>query len=260
MSERIDIGGIPLDNLTLDECLTRFDELITKREPVYVITANVDHVVKLAKNPAYRKVYDEAALNLADGVPLMWAGKFLGTPLKKKISGSDLLPIVCRESARKGYRLFFMGGRQEAAELAAIKFREQFPGLQIVGTYCPPFGFEKDNAENEKIISMIRDSKADILFVGLGAPKQENWICPNRFKYNIPISIGVGASFEFAAGMVQRAPVWMQKIGLEWFWRIIMEPGRLWRRYLVDDMLFFPLIFKQKLRQESPPLFAEKLK
>ncbi len=213
---------------------------------MYVITPNVDHIVKLNKNPSYRKVYDEAALNLADGVPVMWAAKFLGTPLKDKISGSDLLPVMCKVAAEKGYRLFFMGGRVGAADQAAVEFCTRFPGLQIVGTYCPPFGFEKDDAENTKIVNMIRDAKPDILFVGLGAPKQENWILRFLHQYNVPISIGVGASFEFAAKMVKRAPVWMQKAGLEWFWRILMEPKRLWRRYFIEDMQFFPLLLKQK--------------
>lgn len=250
MSERIEIVGVPFDNITWDECLAKFDELIAKRSPVYVITPNVDHIVKLHKNPSYRKVYDEAALNLADGVPVMWAAKFLGTPLKDKISGSDLLPVMCKVAAEKGYRLFFMGGRVGAADQAAVEFCQRFPGLQIVGTYCPPFGFEKDEAENTKIVNIIRDAKPDILFVGLGAPKQENWILRFLHQYNVPISIGVGASFEFAAKMVKRAPVWMQKAGLEWFWRILMEPKRLWRRYFIEDMQFFPLLFKQKFSKK----------
>ena len=247
MSARIDIGGVPIDNVTLAEFLTRCDELIAKREPTYVITPNVDHIVQLQKNREFRRTYDESVLNVADGVPLLWAAKFLGTPLKEKISGSDLLPIICREASQKGFRLFFMGGRPGAVELSAINLCEKYPGLQVVGTYCPPYGFEKDDVENEKIVNLIRESNPDILFVGLGAPKQENWIYRFRLRYNVPISIGVGASFEFAAGMVKRAPVWMQKVGLEWFWRVLMEPGRLWRRYLVDDMQFFPIIFKQKL-------------
>ncbi len=253
MKERINIGGVMIDNLTIDEFLLECDELVAKRQPVYVITPNVDHVIKFQKDADFRRVYDQAALVVADGVPLLWAAKFLGTPLKEKISGSDILPLICREAAQKGFRLFFMGGRPQAAEIAAKKLGEKFLGLQIVGTYCPPFGFEKDDAENQKIIDLLDQSKPDILFVGLGAPKQEKWV--NRFytQYKVPLSIGVGVSFEFAAGMVNRAPLWMQNVGLEWFWRILMEPGRLWRRYLIDDMQFFPLIFKQKFSKKSIP-------
>ncbi len=250
MNRRIDIGGVAIDNLTLAECLHRLEELVANRKPVYVITPNVDHVVKLQKDADFRKVYEESALNLADGVPLLWAAKFLGTPLKEKISGSDLLPVICQLAAQKGFRLFLMGGRPTAADCAAVKLRQQFPGLQIVGKYSPPFGFEKVDAQNQQIIELIKDAKPDILFVGLGAPKQEKWIYRWHTKYEVPVSIGVGVSFEFVAGMVVRAPAWMQKIGLEWFWRIMMEPGRLWRRYLIDDMQFFPLILKQKLHQK----------
>jgi N-acetylglucosaminyldiphosphoundecaprenol N-acetyl-beta-D-mannosaminyltransferase len=249
MNQRIDIGGVEIDNLTLTECLHRLGELVANRKPVYVITPNVDHVVKLQKDVDFRKVYEQSAMNLADGVPLLWAAKFLGTPLKEKISGSDLLPVICQQAAQRGFKLFLMGGRPAAADRAAVKLREQFPGLQIVGTHCPPLGFEKDETQNQQIIQLIKDAKPDILFVGLGAPKQEKWIYRWHAQYAVAVSIGVGVSFEFVAGMVKRAPAWMQKIGLEWFWRIMMEPGRLWRRYLIEDMQFFPLILKQKLRK-----------
>jgi len=212
-----------------------------------VVTPNVDHIVQLQKNADLKKVYKDAALVLADGMPLLWAAKFLGTPLKEKISGSDLFPKLCEVAARKGYKLFFCGGREGAADAAKAVLEQKNLGLNVVGTYCPPFGFENDEEENNKIIAMIKDSKPDILFVGLGAPKQEKWIHKYKEKYQVPVSIGIGVSFEFIAGMVKRAPVWMQKAGLEWFWRLMMEPGRLWKRYLIDDMQFFGLVFKQKM-------------
>lgn len=156
-------------------------------------------------------------------------------------------PRLCERATRKGYRLFFLGGRPGAARMAKERLERKFPSISIVGTHCPPFGFERDARENEKIEAMIRSVSPDILLVGLGAPKQEKWIYRHHKRLDVPVSIGVGASFEFLAGMVKRAPQWMQGTGLEWFWRLMMEPGRLWKRYLIRDMRFFHLILRQKL-------------
>ena len=144
------------------------------------------------------------------------------------------------------YRLFFLGGRPGSARKTAENFQQKYPGIQIVGVYSPPFGFENDKAENRKIVNLIKGVRPDILFVGLGAPKQEKWIYNYRNDYNVPVSIAIGASFELSSGVVKRAPAWMQQTGLEWLWRLIMEPKRLWKRYLVEDMRFFWLLFKQK--------------
>jgi len=190
-------------------------------------------------------------LVLADGTLLLWAAKFLGTPLKEKISGSDLFPKLCKLSAKKGYKVFFLGGRSDASVTAKKVLQNRYTGLDVVGTYSPPLGFESDPVENKKIIKLIKNFKPDILFVGLGAPKQEKWIYSHKAKYQVPVSIGIGVSFEFVAGMVKRAPRWMQIIGLEWFWRVLMEPLRLWQRYLVDDMKIFGLVLKQKLQKQT---------
>jgi N-acetylglucosaminyldiphosphoundecaprenol N-acetyl-beta-D-mannosaminyltransferase len=246
MKEKIDIANVMINNVSMVEALTIIEDMIENMSAASIVTPNVDHIVKLQKDEEFRSAYHDAALVLADGVPLLWAARFLGTPLKEKISGSDLFPKVCGVAAEKGYRLFFCGGREGAADTAKAVLETKYPGLKVVGTYCPPFGFEADEKENSKIIQLIKDVKPDILFVGLGAPKQEKWINKYEKQYQVPVSIGIGVSFEFVAGMVKRAPLWMQKIGLEWFWRIMMEPGRLWRRYLVDDMEFFGLVLKQK--------------
>lgn len=240
------ICGIKIDNLSMEEVLFQIAVLIERNEPQFIVTPNVDHIVKLQKDEDFRKVYDAAALILADGVPLLWASKFLGNPLREKISGSDLFPAVACFSAQKGYKLFFLGGREGAADIARDVLVQEFPGLNVVGTYCPSFGFEHDDDENRKIIDKIRTVKPNILFVGLGAPKQEKWISKYYKELDVPVSIGIGVTFEFISGIVRRAPVWMQKSGLEWFWRLLMEPKKLWKRYLIDDALFFWLILKQK--------------
>jgi len=245
--QKIDICGIKIDNVSLDEAVRAISAIIQSRKLSYVVTPNVDHIVKLQKDPEFRDIYSNAALVLPDGMPLLWAAKFIGTPLKEKISGSDLLPKLCEVAAEKGYKVFFLGGREVSAAKAAEVLKAKYQKLNVAGTYCPPFGFERDEQENDKIIRMIKAACPDILFVGLGAPKQEKWIYKYKDRYQAPLSIGIGVSFEFMAGMVRRAPIWMQKSGLEWFWRLMMEPARLWKRYLIDDMLFFRLILKQKI-------------
>ena len=244
--------GITISNLVISDVEDKIDGLISRRNsPALIVTPNIDHIIKLQEDAEFREVYKHADLVLADGMPLLWAASFLGKPLKEKISGSDLFPKLCEVAAQKRWRLFFLGGREGAADKAAEVLTRRYPGLNVAGTYCPSFGFEKDDAENKKIVGLIRAVKPDILFVGLGAPKQEKWIYRHKDQYQVPVSIGIGVSFEFVAGMVKRAPVWMQKAGLEWFWRLMMEPGRLWKRYLIDDMYFFLLIVKQIFSAKS---------
>lgn len=230
----------------MQEAIGAIGVLTEQRKHAYAVTPNVDHIVKVQTDPEFAGIYRNASLVLPDGKPLLWAAKFLGTPLKEKISGSDLFPELCEVATERGHKLFFLGGRPGAALKAAEVLKNKYPNIQIVGVNSPSFGFEDDKAENARIIKMIKDAKPDILFVGLGAPKQEKWIYRHYKEFNVPMSIGIGVTFEFVSGMVKRAPLWMQKAGLEWFWRLMMEPKRLWKRYLVDDMKFFWLVLRQK--------------
>jgi N-acetylglucosaminyldiphosphoundecaprenol N-acetyl-beta-D-mannosaminyltransferase len=211
------IAGVEIDNITMDQTLSLIEDLIQKRKVSYIVTPNVDHIIKLQRDLEFQKIYREAACVLPDGMPLLWAGRFLRTPLKEKVSGSDLVPRLCEISAQKRYRLFFLGGRPGAAQGAKERLNERLPYLEVVGVYSPPFGFEKNDEENEKIAKMIKETAPDILLVGLGAPKQEKWIYQHYKKLQIPISMGVGVTFEFIAGMVKRAPHWMQTSALNGF-------------------------------------------
>lgn len=251
MKERVNIGGITIDNVSMAQTLEAIERFVAERKPCYITNPNVDIVIRYNSDPEFARYYDEGALCVADGVPILWAAKFLGHPLKEKVSGSDLVPRVCELANRKGFKLFFLGGRPGAADAAKAKLLETLKDIKIVGTYAPPFGFENDEAELAKINRMIQEAKPDILFVGLGAPKQERWIKRYHQQLGVPVSMGVGVTFEFIAGIVKRAPKWMQSVGLEWFWRLCMEPGRLWKRYLVDDMLFFKIIYKQRANRRS---------
>jgi N-acetylglucosaminyldiphosphoundecaprenol N-acetyl-beta-D-mannosaminyltransferase len=245
--KKINICGIYIDNVSMHEVITLTESLIKEDKNSYIVTPNIDHIVRLQKDAEFRQVYKEASLVLTDGMPLVWGSKLLGTPLKEKVSGSDLFPNLCKLASERGYKVFFLGGRMGAALKASEVLKLQYSNIQIVGNYAPPFGFENDEEENNRIVKMIIESKPHILFVGLGAPKQEIWIYRNKNKYNVPVSIGIGASLDFVSGVVKRAPLWMQKVGLEWFWRLKTEPKRLWKRYLIDDMKFFWLLLKQKI-------------
>jgi N-acetylglucosaminyldiphosphoundecaprenol N-acetyl-beta-D-mannosaminyltransferase len=240
------ICGVDIHGVTMAEAVERIGRLVEGRTPSIVVTPNVDHVVRFQGDREFQRAYAEAALVLADGAPLLWAGRLLGAPLPERVAGSDLFPELCRAAAERGHRLFFLGGRPGAAEGAAEVMRRAHPGIAITGTSCPPFGFEHDPEENARIVEAVRSAAPDILFVGLGSPKQEKWILANRSLLGVPVSIGVGVTFEFVAGMVRRAPLWMQTAGLEWLWRLIMEPRRLWRRYLVEDTRFLWLVLGQK--------------
>ena len=243
---RLQFMNTEIDNLTMDEALQRIDELIQEDKNAYVVTPNVDHIIQLEKGGELVEAYKHADLILTDGKPLIWIAKWYKTPIKEKISGSDLFPRLCELSAQKGYRMFFLGAAEGVAAKAAENLIVKYPGLQIAGTYSPPKGFEKDKAEMETICEMIKDVSPHILIVALGCPKQELFILHNRDKLGVPISLGLGASLDFEAGNIKRAPKWMANHGLEWLYRITQDPKRLAKRYLVDDMKIFRLAVRYK--------------
>lgn len=247
---KIDILGIKVDRVGMSETIARIEKFITDGIPRIVITPNVDHLIKARKDSDFKRIYDSADLSVPDGVPLLWAAKFLGTPLVERVNGTDLFEALCARAAGTGYRIFFLGAAPGIAAAAAKTLERRHPGLQVVGTYSPPFDFLESAAENQKIEDLIRAARPDILFVGLGAPKQEKWIARHRHRLLVPVSIGIGASFEYVAGCTARAPYWMQRTGLEWLYRIVENPGRYWRRY-AEDMAFFPLVFAQRLKRLS---------
>ncbi len=212
----------------------------------YIVTPNVDHIVRLETDEKLQKAYAGASLVLTDGQPLIWISKWLGTPIKEKISGSDLFPRVCQLAAKKGYRMYFLGAAPGVAETAAQKLEASCPGLQVVGTYSPAYGFEKDEDQVREVWRKIHEAKPDILIAALGTPKQEIFLWEHRDELAGMLGIGIGAGLDFAAGNVKRAPRWMQKCGLEWFYRLCSEPKRLFKRYLIDDLKILPIVWKYR--------------
>ena len=175
---------------------------------------------------------------LTDGMPLIWASRLLTVPLKERITGVDLFQQACELAAERGYSVYLLGGSPGAAENACARLKSQHPRLKIAGWECHPYEFGNNPVENIQVQNRIRESGAEILFVGLGAPKQEKWISAYGRDAGVGFAIGVGGTFSVVAGEVRRAPVWMQRSGLEWFWRVLMEPRRLWKRYLMGGIIF----------------------
>lgn len=233
---RIKFMNTNIDNLTMAETLHEIDKLIQKKNCSYVVTPNVDHIVRLEKDEELQKVYKNASLILTDGKPLIWISKWYKTPIKEKISGSDLFPRVCQLAANKNYTMYLLGAAEGVADTAARNLMKKYPGLNIVGTYSPPFGFEKNEQEMNKIKTQIQEVHPDILIVGLGCPKQEKFMYYHCKELGVPISFGLGASIDFEAGNIKRAPKWMSNHGLEWLYRFSKEPKRLFKRYFVDDL------------------------
>jgi N-acetylglucosaminyldiphosphoundecaprenol N-acetyl-beta-D-mannosaminyltransferase len=248
--EIIKLFEIYFNNFTFEGALNYIDSQIEKGTKTIAFTPNADHIVRISRNKKFKEIYSSADLILNDSKVIYYSSKLLGSPLKAKISGSDLLPALCKIASNKNYKMFFLGGNylKKSAFAASEKIKVLYPEIRISGIYAPPHGFEKDNDECEKIVNMINGKNPDILFVGLGTPKQEMWIYDYRDKLKAHFIIGIGASFDFLSGKVKRAPLWVQNMALEWLYRLVREPRRLWKRYTFSNIIYLSLFFKEFFR------------
>lgn len=235
-----------VNNVTMDEAISAIEEMIHSEKKSYVVAINVDVVMKIENDPYLKEITDNADMVLVDGTPLVWISKYYKMPVKEKVSGSDLVPRLCQVAAQKGYTLFILGGKDGIAAQAKTKLEEKMPNIKIVGTYAPPFGFEKNPEELAKINDMISQAKPDLLITCFGCPKQEKFIYENIGHYDASVSVCAGATVDFLAGNVKRAPRWMSNCGLEWLYRFFQEPSRLFKRYFVDDMKILKLVRKYR--------------
>lgn len=225
--DRIHILGVPVDNLTREDAVERIAQFIVSGDPHQVVTVNPEFVVAAQNNYEFMHVLQEADLNLPDGVGLLWASRYLGQPLKERVTGTDTVLALSRLAAEKGWRLFLLGAGEGVAEAAARKLQATNPGLIIVGTYSG----SSSRAEEDKILALVQKAQPHILLVAFGAPQQDLWIYRNKGKLGAPLAMGVGGALDFIARKVPRAPSWIQRLGLEWLFRLIREPWR-WRRML----------------------------
>ena len=242
--------GLRFSNLAFEEAVEGILEMASSRSSPFfrsrfAVTPNVDHIVQIQRDEEMRAIYRAADLVLCDGAPLKWAMRWLGRPLKAKVSGSDLLAPLCGGCAARGLRPFFLGAAPGVGEECARRLRRQYPNLDVAGIVSPPLIFEDDPQTLAAAIEAVRAAKPDLLLVALGTPRQEKFIYRNLDPLGVPMSIGVGAAFDFVAGVARRAPAWMRRCGGEWLWRLAHEPRRLGRRYLIDDVRFFAIVWRE---------------
>ncbi len=246
---RIHLMNIMIDNLSMQEAIYFIALTIDKKEKILVVTPNVDHIVKLEENTRFQDAYKNAGLVLVDGTPIMWIAKWYGTPLKEKITGPRLTEKVFELASQKGFSVFILGAADGVAETAAHKMRKKYKGCNIVGTYSPQYGFEKDEQETNKIIQMINECKPDLLVAGMGSPKTEIFLNEHIQEFDIRVALSVGAAIDFMAGNIGRCPEWINRVGLEWLYRFAKEPKRMFKRYFIDDVKILNIALKYKSRR-----------
>lgn len=251
----IRLRGIEITRIDAAGACTHIEGSLRAGRGGWVITPNLDILRRLVRDADFRELCADADLRLADGMPLVWASRLQRTPLPERVAGSDLIWKLAERAAASGRSIYLLGGNPGSAENAARVLQERSPSLRISGLCCPPFGFEDDPEYSRGLERMIVDASPDIVFVGLGSPKQERLI--RRLRGVLPSAwfLGVGVTFSFTAGEIRRAPVWMRRAGLEWCHRLAMEPGRLWRRYLVQGLPFaFDLAAASSIARFRPSL------
>ncbi len=236
--------GTHINDLSLPETVNAVAWMIAENRKGYIVEINTDVMIRIERDHCLGKINDEAALSLLDGQPLVWIARLYRRPVKEKVSGSDLTLALLRQAAERGHTVFLLGGREGVAEKAKAKAETKYPGLQVVGTCAPPFGFEKDEGELAKLRERVSAAHPDIVVACFGCPKQEKWIYENFRDIDAKVFLCAGATIDFLADNVRRAPAWMSRVGLEWFYRFLKEPRRLFKRYFVDDMKIVGLFFK----------------
>ncbi len=250
--EKAKVLNIYIDNISIVELLQNI------KDGGFLVTPNVDHLMKLQKDSEFHRIYNQADYIVCDSQIILWISKFLGEPIEQKISGSDFFPqFYWHYKNDASIKIFLLGGTNEAAKQAQQNINTKVNRQIVVGAYSPSIGFEKNTSECQQIVELINASGATVLAIGVGAPKQEKWI--DKYKKNLPnikIFLAIGATIDFEAGTLSRAPKWISNAGLEWLYRLILEPRRLWKRYLLASLPFFWLVLLQKINryQDKQPL------
>lgn len=245
MAQRIEMIGCKIDNLSMKETLQRVDGFIQSGRPHQHVVVNVDKLVKASRDPQLRHIINECALINVDGMPVVWASRILGKPLKERVAGVDLFEAIMRRAAQTGWRVFLLGAQEEVVARVQQAYEKKYPGLTVAGYRNGYWGQEDEQA----VVEQIKAARADILFVAISSPKKEQFLNRYQAEMRIPFAMGVGGTFDVAVGKVKRAPLWMQKSGFEWFYRFLQEPRRMFRRYFIEDMVFFWLLLKEAIRR-----------
>ena len=251
------LGKVPIDRITMDYAAVLMVEALLHRgelPPLTVVGPNAHLVTMAERDSCFAEAMQDADLVVPDGISVVFASHLLGVPIPERVTGGDLMERMCAEAAHYGFRVFFIGGLPGAAVIAARNLRDRYPGLNVCGTYYPPRDFENDPEELARMRKVIDDASPDLLCVAFGAPKQEIWMRENRGQLPVGAIMAVGAAFDTQAELRRRAPRWIQAIALEWLFRLLMEPRRLWRRYLIGNARFVLLVLSQWARQRFDAL------
>lgn len=248
--------GVRVDNVAQAEAVSIIDTMIDEGGYHQIATANVDFLSKAMDDPELRDILNNCELVLADGMPLVWASRLLGTSLKERVTGADLLPHLLELSERKNRRIFLLGATDERSQSALLRIQSEYPGAQICGRMSPKLA-PLDSMDHEEILRRIEEAEPDILLVAFGNPKQEKWLSRHRDRLKVPVCIGVGASFDFFSGLQSRAPLWIQNVGMEWMYRLLCEPRRLWSRYLNNGIFLLRYLSVQLMVTSMQPQQAE---
>jgi N-acetylglucosaminyldiphosphoundecaprenol N-acetyl-beta-D-mannosaminyltransferase len=247
MLESVNVLGCPITRLSLNGFVTRAEEYIASGKPHYVAMVNAAKLIKMRSDDELRESVLAADLIGADGVPVVWASRLFGSPLPGRVNGTDLMYELLKKGDEKRYRIFFFGAQQRVLDRVLDVVRKDYPGVQIAGSHHGYFAPREEPA----IVDEIRESQADILFIAFGTPKKELWVKRYLHAMEVPVIHGVGGSFDVLARVISRAPLWMQRHGLEWFFRLLQEPRRMWRRYLVTNTLFILFVLREWLRYQA---------
>ena len=247
MNQRVKIMGCLIDNLSMEETLQTIEGFIISGIPHQHVVVNVDKLVKASRDRELRRIINECALINVDGMPVVWASRLLGIALKERVAGVDLFEALMHRSAEKGWRVFLLGAREEVVSKVKTIYERKYPGLQVTG--CRN-GYWKQEEETA-VVDHIKSAKADLLFVAISSPKKENFLARYQAEMKIPFAMGVGGTLDVAVGNIKRAPLWMRKSGLEWFYRFLQEPRRMFKRYFTDDLAFLGLLSKELLSRQQ---------
>lgn len=242
MNERITLMGCSIDNLTMEETLRTVEGFVRSGQPHQHVVVNVDKLVKASRDPALRRIINDCALVNVDGMPVVWASRLLGRPLKERVAGCDLFEALMRRAGERGWRVFLLGATEDVVSRVASTYRNRYPGLVLAGWRN---GYWQGDADEAQVAEQIRAARPDLLFVAISSPKKEQFLGRWQAGMKVPFAMGVGGTFDVAVGRVRRAPRWMQQWGLEWFYRFLQEPRRMFRRYFIDDMAFIWLFVKE---------------
>jgi N-acetylglucosaminyldiphosphoundecaprenol N-acetyl-beta-D-mannosaminyltransferase len=240
-AEKVVLFGVPVDNLTLRETVDRIEEMIRSGHSHQHVVINVDKIVKLQRDAELRRAVLDCDLISADGQPIVWASRVLDKPLKERVAGLDLFAAVIGRCAERGFRPYLLGARQEVVEKAADILKSRHAKLELAGWRNGYWSAD----EEARVVAEIKSARPDALFVAMSSPKKELFVRKWKAELQVPFVMGVGGTLDVVAGLVRRAPGWMQRCGLEWLYRLIQEPRRMWRRYLVEDMTFFALLWRE---------------